>query len=278
LLPILFGLTAALGWGAADFAGGFASRRTAAYQVVLFGEAAGLLVLFLTAWIFPEPAMSLKNWLWCGAGGMLGTLGLWLLYYSLSKGHMSIAAPVSALMAAILPVIAGSFLEGLPGWTRFTGFALALISIWLVSQNGSLQDKDIRISSLLLPLIAGIGFGMYFILFTQGSREGLIWPMVASRSAGTLTITILVIARRMPLRPAPNAWLPIVLNGVLDISGNAFYVLASQAGRMDVAVVLGSLYPGATVLLACLILSERLSRPQMVGVLTALGAIVVLTL
>jgi drug/metabolite transporter (DMT)-like permease len=278
LTSIFFGLAAALGWGAADFTGGLASRRTAAYQVVMLGEALGLVMLLLGAPIFREPIIPLSDWLWCSAAGVTGILGLWILYRALAQGQMSIAAPVSALMAAFLPVIAGSLLEGVPGWTKFIGFALALVAVWLISQTGNPQSGHIQAARLLLPLLSGVGFGLYFILFHQGSRHGLLWPMVASRSSGALTVAFLTSIRRQPWRPAPRAWPLIALNALLDISGNAFYVLASQTGRMDVAAVLASLYPGSTVILAWILLRERITRAQWLGILIALGAIVSLTI
>jgi drug/metabolite transporter (DMT)-like permease len=278
LSAIFFGLMAALSWGAGDFTGGLASRRTATYQVVMLGEVLGLVILLLGAPILREPMIPLRDWLWCSAAGMMGILGLWILYQAMAQGQMSIAAPVSALMAALLPVIAGSLLEGVPGWTAFLGFGLALLAVWLISQTGNHQGGHLRASSLLLPLLSGVGFGLFFILFHQGSRHGLLWPMVASRSSGALTVAFLTSIRRQSWRPASSAWPLIALNALLDVGGNALYVLASQTSRMDVSAVLASLYPGSTVILAWILLHERITRAQWLGILIALGAIVSFTL
>jgi uncharacterized membrane protein len=112
----------------------------------------------------------------------------------------------------------------------------------------------------------------------QGSQGQVLWPMVASRTAGTLTMLIYALVLHKPLLPAGKAWPFIALNGLLDVSGNGLYILAAQAGRMDVSAVLASLYPASTVLLAWLVLREKINRSQSVGILAALGAILLMTL
>jgi len=190
---------------------------------------------------------------------------------------MSVAAPVSALTAAILPVIVDSFVEGFPGWLTLAGFALALVAIWFISQpDGGPKSLRLRLADLSLPLIAGVSFGVYLILIHSGSQHGLFWPMVSSRFAGVITMLIYTLVTRQSFVPSKSVWPLLILNGVLDVSGNGLYILAGQAGRMDVAAVLASLYPASTVVLAGLILHERLSRSQLAGILAALAAIVLL--
>jgi drug/metabolite transporter (DMT)-like permease len=279
MLTILFGLSSALTWGAADFCGGLASRKAKAYQAVLFGEAVGLLILLAAALAAGEERLSWTALLLCSIAGSVGVLGLLLFFLALSRGKMSIAAPVSALTAAILPVIGGSILEGFPGALTFAGFGLALVAIWLISQPESgPKTLGVRLKDLALPLIAGISFGVYLILMDQGSQGQVLWPMVASRTAGTLTMLIYALVLHKPLLPAGKAWPFIALNGLLDVSGNGLYILAAQAGRMDVSAVLASLYPASTVLLAWLVLREKINRSQFVGILAALGAILLMTL
>jgi drug/metabolite transporter (DMT)-like permease len=135
---------------------------------------------------------------------------------------------------------------------------------------------DLR--SLALPLLSGLGLGVYFIFMHQGSRHGIYWPMVASRLAGTLVLLTFVLSTRQFQLPRRDI-LPLVLvNSIFDVAGNIFYILAGQAGRMDVAVVLGSLYSGVTVLLAWVFLKEKLDSLQVSGIVTALAAIVLMTL
>lgn len=279
MLAISLGLMSALTWGAADFTGGIASRKTGAFRVVLFGELVGMLALVPVALAVSEAVPESMSWIQAALAGALGTLGLLLLYHSLATGTMSIAAPVSALMAAILPVVVGSFAEGVPGGTVLMGFVFALSAVWLVSQNEEgPRHILVHLSDLRLPLLAGIGFGCYFILIHSASQDSTLWPMVASRSGGLAVIFLFMLLRRESYRVPRPVWPIIVLNGILDIGGNAFYILAGQTGRLDVSAVLSSLYPGATVVLAWFVLKERLSRIQWLGIGAALIAIIMFTL
>ena len=277
---IVLGLFSAFSWGAADFTGGLVSRKTGAFRAALWGETVGLLLLVPAALASGERVPETSSWLQAGLAGALGTLGLVLLYHAMARGTMSIAAPVSALMTAILPVVAGSLSEGFPGPLAFLGFGFALLAVWLVSQSeDGVKDVLAHLSSLRLPLLAGVGFGCYFILIHSAARHSTWWPMVASRAAGWMLIAIFMISRRESMRlptGTMSIWPIIVMNGILDAGGNIFYILAGHGGRLDVSAVLGSLYPGATVLLAWLILKERLRRTQWIGIWAALAAILLL--
>jgi len=279
LLSILYGIASALSWGAGDFAGGLSSRKVGAYRAVFYADFFGLLVLIAAYFIYPETLPAARVIRVSAIGGMLGTVGLLILYYSLTKGQMSIAAPVSALFAAVLPVIVGSITEGLPGLFQLIGFVLALAAVWLISQgDGSFHIS--RLSDLRLPVLAGLGFGCYFIFLHSATQDttAILWPMIISRVAGTLLVLAFVLARREPLSVPRGAWDVVLINATLDLAGNFFYLLASRAGRLDIAAVLSSLYPGATVILAWILLKERITRWQMAGILLALGAITLFTL
>ena len=278
MLTSLFGLLSALTWGAGDFTGGIVSRRAGVYRAAFYGEAAGLIFLATMIVVVREPIPAWSVWGWSAAAGLIGSLGLLMLFRSLADGQMSIAAPVSALMAAVLPVIVSSLTEGLPGPTKYIGFALALVAIWLISQGDGHQKKlHLHLADLRLPLFSGICFGIYFILMHQGSHASTIWPMVAARSAGSVLLFCFAVANRQLNWPERRIAPLVLLNAAGDIGGNTFYILAGQVGRLDVAAVLGSLYPGTTVLLAGLLLHERLNRLQWAGILVALGAIVLMT-
>jgi drug/metabolite transporter (DMT)-like permease len=279
MLSVLYGLLSAIVWGAADFTGGMATRKAGAFRVVLFGEVVGELVLIPLALLARDAVPNNTAIIQAIIAGALGTLGLLLLYHSLATGTMSIAAPVSALMAAVLPVIVGSFTEGIPTGLTLTGFAFALLAVWFVSQSDAGPRNILaHLSDLRLPLFAGVGFGCYFILMHAAARESTLWPMVASRGGGLAVISLFMLMRRDSFRVVRDAWPIIILNGLLDIGGNAFYILSGQLGRLDVSAVLGSLYPGATVVLAWFLLKERLSRTQWVGIVAAFVAIVLFAL
>jgi drug/metabolite transporter (DMT)-like permease len=199
----------------------------------------------------------------------------------MTLGLMSIATPVSALLAAALPVVVGIFRDGLPAWTTFVGFGFALFAVWMISQGEEgVTDILAHLADLKLPLIAGIGFGSYFVFMHEATSTGsTIWPMVASRSGGLILITVYMLVTRSPWKVEDaSAWPIITLNGILDISGNVFFILAGQMGRLDVSAVLSSLFPGATVILAWIFLKERLSLNQWIGIAAALTAIVLMTI
>ena len=271
---VFFGLVSAVTWGAGDFSGGMAVKRTNPYGAVIAAHAISLVMLFALGLITGEPVPPLHDWLWGGAAGIGGGIGLALLYSALAFGQMSIAAPVSALVAAALPVLVGTFSDGLLGWGTLIGFGLALTAVWLISGGVGLEFQP---EKLRLPILAGLGFGAFFIFIHQGSSLSILWPLAATRIASIASLLIFSITTRQPWIPTRESWLPIIMSSVLDSAGNAFYALSARMGRMDVAAVLGSLYPGSTVLLAWFILKERVSPLQMTGIFIAFVAIVLIT-
>ena len=280
MLSITFGLLAATFWGAADFLGGMATRRANVYVVVLVSEFSGLAVLLPFPFLYGESLPPVNTLLLCGLAGLLGTLGILALYYSMSIRKMSVAGPVSALLAAVIPVAVSSFTEGFPGALKFVGFGIALLAIWLISAGeGEDGSWRFRLSEIGLPLLAGIGFGFYLVIIHAASQEDTFWPLVASRTFSSLLLAVYVLLfNRQSLRELPQVRWQAALTGFVDIAANLFYVLGGQLGRLDVIAVLGSLYPGPTVLLAWFLLKERISRPQALGILLALTAIVLITL
>jgi len=279
MLSALLGLLSATSWGTSDFFGGLASRRSSAVQATFQSETLGLLMLLCLLPFTGLPVMSWADWAWCLAGGAIGAYGLEMLYRALSEGQMSVAAPVSALMAALLPVAVAAVTEGLPRPLVLGGFVLALASIWLISQSRDASPHiHIRLADLRLPLLAGVFFGAYFIMIHQGSQHSLLGTLIVARTAGSLTLLGLNLARGTLAWPKRPVWAFITVNALGDIGGNALYILAGHAGRMDVAAVLGSLYPGMTVVLAGLVLHERLTRAQVLGILAALAATAMIAL
>ena len=280
MLPIIYGLASALSWGAGDFTGGLAARKVGAYRSVFYAEVIGIIFLFIVISFSSESLPSARARFFAIIAGVVGTIGLMLLYHAMATGVMSIAAPVSALLAATLPVVIGIFTEGLPEFLTMLGFAFALFAVWMVSQGkDGVKDIFSHLSDLKLPLIAGIGFGLYYILMDQATQDGgAFWHMLFARVGGISLILIYLIITRSSWKIDPTA-LPIIsVNGILDLGGNFFFILASQAGRLDVSAVLSSLFPGATVVLAWIFLKERLTRNQWIGILSALIAIILMTI
>jgi drug/metabolite transporter (DMT)-like permease len=279
MFSIVFGVLASLAWGASDFSGGLASRKTNAVLVVFIGEVAGMFIIPVAAIISRETIMPWQDWLWCLAAGGVGVFALQMFYKSLASGRMSETAVISGITSAALPVVFGLIIEGLPGLNTIIGFVLALTAVWLISKvEGEGGKTRLTWADVRFPLLSGIGFGLYFVFIHQGSHHQIFLPMIGARTAGLLVLGTLLLTQKQSLKPDPRSWPLLILNLSMDLSGNVFYIVASQMGRMDVAAVLASLYPGITILLAWLFLREKISTRQMVGILLALGAIVLFTI
>ena len=275
LAPIVFGLTSAACWGAADFCGGLATKRTQVYRVIISSQIVGLILLLALALLTREAPLSINRLLAGYMAGMFGALGLIALYRALADSHMGVAAPISAVVAAAVPVIFGVFLEGFPGAPQLIGFGLAFIAVWLISRTG---HAKVQWNDLGLPFLAGLGFGIFFVILGSAGEAAVWWPLIAARLGSlSMLLGMTLIKRQSQVVERPLIALAVVI-GVLEVGGNACYVLARQAGRLDVAAVLASLYPATTVLLARFVLKEHLGRSQLMGIVAALAAIVLITL
>lgn len=270
LATIIFGLAASLCWGSGDFSGGLASRRANASSVVTSAYAIGFVLLLALALIWREPFPAPIDIFWGAIAGLAGAIGLISFYSALSIGLMGIAAPVSAVLTAALPVLFSAFTEGLPSPIQLGGFFLALLAIVLISRP---ERSKGRPEGIGLALLAGCGFGLFFILISRVNHTATFWPLAVARLTSVLFLLVVLRFRRQPVLPALKVAHLIVLAGVLDAIGNAFFVLAAHSGRLDIAAVLSSLYPAATVILAAIVLHERVTRIQAIGILLALVAV-----
>jgi drug/metabolite transporter (DMT)-like permease len=268
--PIIFGLAASLCWGSGDFSGGLASRRANPSSVVLAAYAVGFVLLVALALIWREPFPTPLDLLWGGLAGVAGVLGLLAFYSALSSGKMGITAPVSAVLTAALPVLFSIFTTGLPTLLQLVGFVLALLAIVLISRPERTEGTP---QGIWLAVLAGCAFGCFFILISRVQATSTFWPLATARLSSVLILLVVMLVRRQKLSPGKAVAPLVLLAGILDAIGNAFFVLAAHSGRLDVAAILSSLYPAATVLLAALVLRERVTRVQGFGVLLALLAI-----
>lgn len=275
LAPIVFGLTSAGCWGAADFCGGLATKRTQVYRVIISSQVVSLILLLALALATHEATLPLDRWLQGYVAGIFGALGMLALYRALADGHMGVAAPVSAVVAAAVPVIFGVFSEGLPGLPQLIGFGLAFVAVWFISRTGHVK---VQWGDLGLPFLAGVGFGIFFVIIGSVGGTAVWWPLIAARVGSlSMLLSMTLIKRQARLVEKPLIAIAVII-GVLEVGGNACYILARQAGRLDVAAVLASLYPAATVLLARLVLKEHVGRSQLAGIVAALAAIALIAL
>jgi drug/metabolite transporter (DMT)-like permease len=267
-------LGAAAVWGGGDFAGGIATKRANVFRVVAGAHACGLLLMLFLAWVTREPFPPRSSLQWGVVAGVAGALGIAALYKALAIGRMGILAPVASVITGILPVLVGIRTEGMPDRIQVAGFALALVSIWLVArQDGEIDSHR----GLGLAVLAGIMFGLFLVAGKQAGHHGVFWPLVGARIASTLLMLIIIAFLPREIRPLRAALVPILLSGLLDSAANAMFIAATRHGRLDVAAVLSSLYPASTVILARVLLKERLSRTQNAGIVGALLSVALIS-
>lgn len=271
VLAVIYGLASALTWGAGDFSGGLATRRANPYIVVAISQGVGLFLLLALALLLGELLPPQEDLMWGALAGLAGGIAILLLYRALAVGQMGVAAPITAVLAAVGPVIFSAFTEGAPSELQLAGFAIAVVGVWLLSRPSGPLGKPQGIG---LAVLSGLAIGAFLILLDQAGATALYWPLVAARTASLTMMTALVLLNRKAGEFPRGRTLPVVLlSGVMDAAGNAFFVLAAQVGRLDVATVISSLYPASTILLAALVLKERVTRLQVVGIVAALAAI-----
>lgn len=271
-----FALSAAGGWGSGDFIAGLVSRRLGPLQAVFITYSVGLLAYIALALARLERLPPTSDLLWASLAGLCGMLGVGFLFRGFALGRMGIVAPVSAVFATIIPVVVAAVTSGLPKELQLVGFGLALASIWLISRPERLGAA--RPAGLAMALLAGLGFGGFFTALGQVGDTAVFWPLVAARLSACLVMLAFALLTCRPLIPPLAPLRMLFLAGLLDAAGNVFFLLAIQSGRLDVAAVLGSLYPGVTAILAWLVSGERMVRLQVAGVALAILAIILITL
>lgn len=268
-------LSAAAVWGGGDYAGGIAARRANVFRVVAGAHACGLALMLLLALLTRERIPAWPSLGWGAVAGAFGAFGLAALYKGLAIGRMGVVAPVAAVVTGILPVLVGLKTEGIPDHWQLAGFALALVSIWLIAKPSGEIDSH---RGLGLAVLAGVMFGLFLIAGKQAGHGAVFWPLVSARAVSTSLMLIIVAFMPRDPRRLRSIWLAIVLSGTCDSGANALYIAATRHGRLDVAAVLSSLYPASTVILARVLLKERLSATQNVGIVAALASVAMISL
>jgi drug/metabolite transporter (DMT)-like permease len=323
-VTVLLGLAAALTWGAADFAGGLATRRAPPSRVVFIAHGSSLVLLAAISLRMPA-ILSLFAILGGLLSGMVGGIALMVFYRALALGAMGLSAALAGLLTAILPVLIAARTQGAPAPLQIAGFTLAAAAIVLIAYAPPASSTSSALTPALIPAsvaatsnapgaqpprrallfatLAGVGFGLQLVWLHASAAAGRPAPgsstfapvlraLMLSRLGGAaISLSVRLAARarhRTRLLPAASepptaagpsvAWLlplPLlaIIAGLLDTGGNGFYMLASLSGRLDVAAVLSSLYPGGTIALAAIFLRERATRLQAIGMATALVAV-----
>jgi len=262
-MGILLGLAAALLYGGSDFSGGLASRRFGPVRVTVLGAAVSTVLAWAALIVSGGPGPDLRAIAWGLASGLAGGAGTLVLYRGLARGQMSVVGPVSAVGAAVVPVVAGVALGEHPSVLAVAGVLVSLPAIVLVAASGSVRGK--LGGGLVDGLAAGLAFGILFVGLAQAGRNAGLWPVASEQTGALLPVLAVAVKSRVPLRiPVRAAGLP----GLAGVSGTAAtlsYFYATHFSMLAIAAVLVSLYPGFTVLLARVVLHERFSPAQRAG-------------
>ncbi len=301
----VFGLTAALIWGAADFSGGLAAKYIRVYWLLVISHASSLAALLLLTVLMHRARPDAHILVWGLLSGLAGGTALLTFYYALSLGGMGVTAAFTGLLTAALPVVFTLATLGAPSHRQLAGFVLAAGAIWLISsQPGeNAEATGDKRKKLALAMVAGLGFGIFLIALQQANGGGLLWPLAASR-VGSLALALgggLIFSRsRFTVKtkgeslsprvenPGSGRWknnhalwkvgiLLTLISSTCDTGGNFFFVAATRVGRLDVAAMLSSLYPASTILLAVWLLKERTSPRQALGMAAALVAVALIS-
>jgi drug/metabolite transporter (DMT)-like permease len=301
--PTIYSVTAVFLWGVADFAGGYGSRRGNAFVLTAFSHLCAFALMLAIAFAQHGAFPSVTSIVWALMAGAIGGFSLAIFYRALASGQMGLTAPIAALLGAAIPTMVDIALEGSPSRWTVGGFGLAILAIWLITrpepsheeshegtsgkeatheeplnQDGSDQDgsnkanASSRPAGVAMAALAGVGFAGFYLCVHQASGSPA-WIAAIARIGSLATTTIAVVATCAPLRlDRPRVALGM-LAGFFDITASALFIFASQHGRLDQAVVITSLYPAVTVVLARLVLKEHFSLWKFVGLLAALAAV-----
>ena len=283
-MAYLLALASALMYGAADFTGGLATRRAATIPVVIYSQFSGMVLLALLLPILPGSFPSRADLLWGVAAGLTGGGGVALLYRALAIGRMAVVAPTTAVCAVVIPVVAAMLLGERPGGLAVLGIGLGIGAIVLVSQQTESVSEPAATRARGLPagvgiaLVSGVLIGLFFLTLAQTAPAAGMWPILAARVTSVTLFAIAAVARGIPLALPRPALVLALGGGMVDMLANAAYLIAAREGQLSLVVTLSSLYPASTVLLARVLLGERLNARQLGGVGCALAAIVLIVI
>ncbi len=274
LVAVVLALAAAAMWGVSDFAGGLLGRRAPILGVLIATQGVGFVIAATITGLRGEPMMVGQD-LWLAAGSvLLGAIGVSSLYQGLSVGRMGIVAPVAAVLTAVTPALIGVVLQGIPPLVVIVGLAVAIVAV--VTVSASPDDGSGRPSGLPYALVAGVSLGLLSVVFSRISLAYVFAPLAVLRGGVVLLFVAFVLARRLAWRVPRSAWPLVLAAGVIDLTGNAAFITAVRTGDLAITAVLSSMYPVVTVLLAALVLREKITLSHAAGVALALVAIVLI--
>jgi drug/metabolite transporter (DMT)-like permease len=271
-------------WGASDFAGGYGARRANTFVFTAFSHICAFSLMLGIALLQHDAFPPRISTLWALVAGAIGGFSIAIFYRALASGQMGLTAPIGALLGASIPTLADVALEGAPSPRMVFGFVLAVVAIWLITRpeprgensdgenDGDKNDDRGHPKGVALAALAGIGFAGFYLCIHQATGSS-IWIATITRVGSFTATAVAVIATRAPLSLNRSSFALGAFAGCFDILGSTLFIFANQHGRLDEAVVITSLYPAVTVLLARIVLKEHFSRWKFVGLLAALAAV-----
>ncbi len=268
---VVLALLSAIGFGVSDFVGGIASRQVAAVRVVLVSYPIVMVLLGVLAAIIGGP-ISAGAVVWGSLGGIGQACGVWWLYAALGAGPISVVSPLTAVLTAAVPVGVGLAIGDRPGLVATAGIALAMVAVVLVSRQATDQDVTphrFTPAVALLTIGSGVAFGLNFVLIHQAPVGSKLWPLLFARMSATLLVIVAAAASRNLRVPSGKALRLALTLPVLDAGANVAMLLALHTSLLSLTGVLISLYPAATVVLAMVVLRERVTGWQALGMMLA---------
>ncbi|HEV2006872.1 MAG TPA: DMT family transporter [Candidatus Limnocylindrales bacterium] len=271
LSVIVLGLTSSIVWGVSDFLGGLASRRAPLFGVLVGAQLIGLAIAAPVAVLRGEGPLLPVDVVWSVVSGLIGAVGIGCLYRGLAVGRMGVVAPVTGVLVAVIPVLAGMALDGVPSAIVLAGIVLAIASVAIVARvPGAVTGAP---TGLWWGIAAGLTLGVFTVTFSRVSHGLVFGPLTLMKSVEGLALYAAIVVGHQPWRVPRSLWPMLIAVGVLDMGATAAYLAATQAGPLAVAGVLSALYPVMTVLLAATILRERITRVHALGIVVAAAAI-----
>lgn len=268
---------ASISYGAADFLGGLATKRgSTIFAAVVCSQAVGLLLVLLALPFLPAASPTAGDLAWGAASGLAGGIGLGLLYRGLAVGVMSVVAPVTAVCAVIIPVVVGVAFGERPAGFAVAGIALAVVAIVLISRSGEVEGGPRATAGLATAIASGIAIGIFLVCLERTGPAAGLWPLVPARVVSVSFFLLAGLVARQKLLPRRESWPIVAGGGALDMVANILYLLAVRQGPLSIVATLTSLYPASTILLARIVLRERLRLVQQAGVACAVLAIVLI--
>ena len=274
---LLAGFSALL-FGAADFCGGLAARKSPLFAVLVISQAIGLALAVAASAVLGVGLPPVRDLAWGALAGLCGAVGVATLYSALATTIVAVASPVAAVIGAAIPMLLGVATGDRPAILSWVGIALAIPAIVLLTAGPMEKGGGGKLrKAAWLGIVAGVSFGLFFSAISRTSAGSGLWPLVSARITVVSLVLLFALFTRRSLRVSASNLPMVFLAGLLDMGANIAFLLASRSGMLTIVAVIDSLYPGPTVLLAWLVLRERMSRLRVAGLVLALAGVALIS-